>query len=230
MGKDKLKRFNELKTFPNFYENLDFTNPALTNYENKIVDLKGKWHTEHFKNNNPITIELACGKGEYTYGLAKKYPKRNFIGVDIKGARIHKGAKEALEENLSNAAYLRTKIEQLDLFFAANEVNEIWIVFSDPFPKDRHAKHRLTHPKFLDLYKKICTKNAVINVKTDSELLFNYTLGVLDGKEMVYEIVERDIYRKGTTVPELTEIQTFYEKMHIADGRNINYVQFKLFQ
>ncbi|MEZ4917374.1 MAG: tRNA (guanosine(46)-N7)-methyltransferase TrmB [Chitinophagales bacterium] len=230
MGKDKLKRFNELKTFPNFYQNLDFTNPALTNYENKIVDLKGKWHTEHFKNNNPITLELACGKGEYTYGLAKKYPKRNFIGVDIKGARIHKGAKEALEENLSNAAYLRTKIEQLDLFFAANEVSEIWIVFSDPFPKDRHAKHRLTHPKFLDLYKKICTKNAVINVKTDSELLFNYTLGVLDGKEMVYEIVERDIYRKGTTVPELTEIQTFYEKMHIADGRNINYVQFKLFQ
>lgn len=230
MGKDKLKRFNELKTFPNFYQNLDFTNPALTNYENKIVDLKGKWHTEHFKNNNPITLELACGKGEYTYGLAKKYPKRNFIGVDIKGARIHKGAKEALEENLSNAAYLRTKIEQLDLFFATNEVSEIWIVFSDPFPKDRHAKHRLTHPKFLDLYKKICTKNAVINVKTDSELLFNYTLGVLDGKEMKYNILERDIYQKGTIVSELTEIQTFYEKMHIADGRNINYVQFKLFQ
>lgn len=230
MGKDKLKRFNELKTFPNFYENLDFTNPALTNYENKFVDLKGKWHNEHFKNSNPITLELACGKGEYTYGLAKKYANRNFIGIDIKGARIHKGAKEALEDNLNNAAYLRTKIEQLDLFFATKEVSEIWIVFSDPFPKDRHAKHRLTHPRFLDLYKKICTADAIINVKTDSELLFDYTMGVLDGKEMTYEIVERDIYQKGTTVPELTEIQTFYEKMHIADGRKINYVKFKLFQ
>lgn len=230
MGKDKLKRFNELKTFSNFYENKDFTNPALTNHENSIVDLKGKWHTQHFKNNNPITLELACGKGEYTFGLAKKYTNRNFIGIDIKGARIHKGAKEALEEKLNNAAYLRTKIEQLDLFFGKNEVNEIWIVFSDPFPKDRHAKHRLTHPNFLNLYKKICTKDAIVNVKTDSELLFNYTLGVLDGKGMTYEILERDIYRKGTIVPELTEIQTFYEKMHIQDGRNINYVKFKLFQ
>lgn len=229
MGKDKLKRFNELKTFPNFYENEDFTNPKLTN-NNKIVDIKGKWHAHHFKNNNPITLELACGKGEYTYRLATKYPNRNFIGVDIKGARIHKGAKEALANGLSNAAYLRSKIEQLNLFFAPNEVDEIWIVFSDPFPKDRHAKHRLTHPRYLNLYKEICTKNAIINVKTDSELLFDYTMGVLDGKEMTYEIVERDIYHKGTAVPELTEIQTFYEKMHIADGRNINYVRFKLFQ
>lgn len=229
-GKDKLKRFNELKTFPNFYQNLDFKAPGLINHKEEDVDLKGKWHSAHFKNNNPITLELACGKGEYTFGLAKKYPNRNFIGVDIKGARIHKGAKEALAEGLDNAAYLRTKIELLDHFFTTGEVQEIWIVFSDPFPKDRHAKHRLTHPRFLDLYKKICQKNALISVKTDSELLFNYTLGVLDGKEMNYELLERDIYSKGTIVPELTEIQTFYEKMHIADGRMINYVKFKLFQ
>jgi len=230
MGKGKLKRFNELKTFPNFYQNLDFKQPGLVDVNGENVDLKGKWNSYHFKNNNPITLELACGKGEYTFGLAKKYKDRNFIGVDIKGARIHKGAKDALTEELHNAAYLRTKIELLDHFFASNEVNEIWIVFSDPFPKDRHAKHRLTSPNFLDLYKKICTKDAIINVKTDSELLFNYTLGVLDGKGMKYNIVERDIYRKGTTIPELTEIQTFYEKKHIEDGRNINYVSFNLFQ
>ncbi len=230
MGKDKLKRFNELKTFPNFYQNLDFKNPGLFNHENKQVDLKGKWHAEHFKNDNPITLELACGKGEYTFGLAQRHPNRNFIGVDIKGARIHKGAKDALAEGLDNAAYLRTKIELLDEFFAPNEISEIWIVFSDPFPKDRHAKHRVTSPKFLELYKKICKPGAVINVKTDSELLFDYTMGVLDGREMTYNVVERDIYRKGTKFPELTEIQTFYEKMHIEDGRNINYVQFPLFQ
>ncbi len=230
MGKDKLKRFNELKTFPNFYQNLDFKNPALVDVNGENVDLKGKWKSYHFKNENPITLELACGKGEYTFGLAKKFKDRNFIGVDIKGARIHKGAKEALAEDLNNAAYLRTKIELLEEFFAPNEVNEIWIVFSDPFPKDRHSKHRLTSPNFLELYKKICTKDAIINVKTDSELLFDYTLGVLDGRGMKYNIVERDIYRKGTTIPELTEIQTFYEKMHIEDGRNINYVSFNLFQ
>lgn len=230
MGKDKIKRFNELKTFPNFYQNLDFKKPELVDVNGENVDLKGKWNSYHFKNDNPITLELACGKGEYTFGLAKKFKDRNFIGVDIKGARIHKGAKDALAENLDNAAYLRTKIELIDKFFAPNEVSEIWIVFSDPFPKDRHAKHRLTSPNFLELYKKICTKDAVIKLKTDSELLFNYTMGVLDGLGMKYNLVERDIYRKGTTIPELTEIQTFYEKKHIEDGRNINYVSFNLFQ
>lgn len=230
MGKDKLKRFNELKGFKNFYQNLDYEKPELVNFEESVVEMKGKWHKNHFKNTNPLTLELACGKGEYTFGLAKRHPDRNFIGVDIKGARIHKGAKEALQEGLDNAAYLRTRIELLPEFFAKNEVEQIWIVFSDPFPKDRHAKHRLTSPKFLELYKKICSQNATIHLKTDSELLFNYTLGVLDGKNMSYNVVERDIYKKGTIHPELTEIQTFYEKMHIADGRMINYLQFKLFQ
>lgn len=230
MGKDKLKRFNELKGFKNFYQNLDYEKPELVNFEESVVEMKGKWHKNHFKNTNPLTLELACGKGEYTFGLAKRHPDRNFIGVDIKGARIHKGAKEALQEGLDNAAYLRTRIELLPEFFAKNEVEQIWIVFSDPFPKDRHAKHRLTSPKFIELYKKICSQNATIHLKTDSELLFNYTLGVLDGKNMSYNVVERDIYKKGTIHPELTEIQTFYEKMHIADGRMINYLQFKLFQ
>lgn len=230
MGKDKLKRFNELKTFTNFYQNLDFKNPALVDSNQQIVDLKGKWNSYHFKNEHPITLELACGKGEYTFGLAKKFKDRNFIGVDIKGARIHKGAKDALAENLNNAAYLRTKIELLPEFFAPGEVSEIWIVFSDPFPKDRHAKHRLSAPNFIDLYKEVCAPNAVINLKTDSELLFDYTLGVLDGRGMNYNLVERDIYRKGTTIPELTEIQTFYEKKHIEDGRKINFLSFNLFQ
>lgn len=230
MGKDKLKRFEEMKHFPNVYQNLDFKNPGLINHQEQVVDMKGKWKKNHFKNDNPLTLELACGKGEYTLGLAQRQANRNFIGIDIKGARIHKGAKDALKDGLANAAYLRTKIELLDEFFAPNEVQEIWIVFSDPFPKDRHAKHRLTAPNFLELYKKICSEDAIIHVKTDSELLFNYTMGVLDGRGMKYNVVERDIYKKGTAFPELTEIQTFYEKMHIEDGRNINYVQFKLFQ
>jgi len=230
MGKDKLKRFNELKTFSNVYENLDYKIPELVNSQGDQMNLKGKWHQAHFKNAHPITLELACGKGEYTFGLAQRHPERNFIGIDIKGARIHKGAKEALDSGLDNAAYLRCKIELLDEFFAPEEVAEIWIVFSDPFPKDRHSKHRLTSPKFLDLYKKVCTKDAIINVKTDSELLFDYTMGVLDGIGMEYIVVERDIYRKGTVFPELTEIQTFYEKQHLVDGKNINYVKFKLNQ
>ena len=227
-GKDKQRRFDEMSTFSNVYQNFDFKVPELKNNKNEIVDLKGKWNEIHFKKNQPITLELACGKGEYTVALSARFPKRNFIGVDIKGARIHDGAKKCLTAEQENAAFLRTRIELLPEFFAAEEVSEMWIVFSDPFPKDRHAKHRLTSPFFLDVYRKICKKDCIINVKTDSELLFDYTLEMIAEQKLPVYIMERDIYKTGYENELLTEIQTFYEKQHIADGRKINYVQFSL--
>lgn len=227
-GKDKQRRFDEMSTFKNVYQNFDFKKPELKNYKGKIVDLKGKWAKNHFNNTNPITLELACGKGEYTVALSAKNANKNFIGVDIKGARIHDGAKKCLERNQENAAFLRTRIELLPNFFEKDEVDEIWIVFSDPFPKDRHAKHRLTSPFFLDIYRKICKKDTVINVKTDSESLFDYTLEILEEQKIKPLILERDIYNTDYENELLTGIQTFYEKQHIADGRKINYVQFIL--
>lgn len=228
MGKDKHKRFNEMNTFKNVYQNFDFKKPELQDYKSDIVELKGVWSKKHFKNENPITLELACGKGEYTVSLSGKNPAINFIGIDIKGARIHDGATKCLAKNQQNAAFLRTRIELLPNFFAAEEVTEMWIVFSDPFPKDRHAKHRLTSPFFLDVYRNFCKKGAIINVKTDSESLFDYTLEVLAEQKIEAIILERDIYATGYENELLTGIQTFYEKQHIADGRKINYVQFKL--
>lgn len=227
-GKDKQRRFDEMSTFSNVYQNFDFKVPELKNNKDEIVDLKGKWNTAHFKKDQPITLELACGKGEYTVGLSARFPERNFIGVDIKGARIHDGAKKCLEANQENAVFLRTRIELLPEFLAPEEVSEIWIVFSDPFPKDRHAKHRLTSPFFLDVYRKIGKKDCIINVKTDSESLFDYTLEVLADQKITPIILERDIYEKAYENELLTGIQTFYEKQHIADGRKINYLQFKL--
>ncbi len=228
MGKDKHKRFNEMNTFKNVYQNFDFKTPELQNFESNIVELKGAWSKKHFKNENPITLELACGKGEYTVGLSAKDANTNFIGVDIKGARIHDGAKKCLDKNQQNAAFLRTRIELLPNFFATEEVAEMWIVFSDPFPKDRHSKHRLTSPFFLDVYRKFCKKGAIINVKTDSELLFDYTLEILEQEKIKPVILERDIYKTGYENELLTDIQTFYELQHITNGRKINYVQFIL--
>ena len=161
MGKDKHKRFNEMNTFKNVYQNFDFKKPELQDYKSEIVELKGVWSKNHFNNENPITLELACGKGEYTVGLSGKNPDINFIGIDIKGARIHDGATKCLAKNQQNAAFLRTRIELLPNFFAEEEVTEMWIVFSDPFPKDRHAKHRLTSPFFLDVYRNFCKKEQL---------------------------------------------------------------------
>ena len=227
-GKDKQRRFDEMSTFKNVYQNFDFKNPELKNYKGEIIDLKGKWREKQFKNNNSITLELACGKGEYTVALSEKLPKKNFIGIDIKGARIHDGAKKCLEKNQKNAAFLRTRIELLPNFFEKDEVDELWIVFSDPFPKDRHSKHRLSSPFFLDIYRQICKKDCIINVKTDSESLFDYTLEILEEQSIKPIILERDIYKTGYENVLLTDIQTFYEKQHIAEGRKINYVQFIL--
>lgn len=187
--------------------------------------LKGKWQKDFFKNNNPITLELGCGKGEYTVGLAKKYPNRNFIGIDLKGARMWHGAKNVQVEGLKNVAFIRTKIDQLLHFFAQNEVAEIWLTFSDPQPK--REKRRLSSPKFLSLYRDVLVENGIIHQKTDNRALFNYTLEVVKFFNFPLEYHTFDVYQTESN-NDLVEIQTYYEKMFLKEGVPINYMKFRL--
>ena len=226
--RNKLQKFAEVLSFPNVYENFDSSNPSLAGKNGEEVELKGKWASTHFGNNNPITLELACGKGEYTLGLAQYYPDRNFIGVDIKGARIWRGAKEALENSIQNVAFLRTRIEQITLFFAEDEVDEIWITFADPFLKEGKSNRRLTSPNFLRHYKKILKNGGIIHLKTDDPTLYGFTLETLANQkdfQLLYH--DDDIYAKPLPIPEL-ELKTFYEKKHLAAGKTIKYVRFQL--
>lgn len=224
MGKNKIARFEENKILPNVIQ--PTRAEALEGFH-----LKGKWHQEVFRNSNPIVLELGCGKGEYSVGLAKAFPDKNFIGIDIKGARFWFGAKEAVECNLKNVAFLRTQIELVDYFFAENEVDEIWITFPDPQIKYRRTKHRMTHPDFLERYKKILKPGGIIHLKTDSEFLHGYTLGLLQGAG--YEVItaHHDIYgapeyEPGT--PLLREIKTYYEDLFSSKGKTITYIKFRI--
>ena len=224
MGKNKIARFAENKLLPNVIQ--PTRNEALDNFE-----LKGKWREKVFKNDNPIVLELGCGKGEYTVGMAKAFPDKNFIGVDIKGARFWFGAKEAVENNLKNAAFLRTQIELVDYFFAENEVDEIWITFPDPQIKYRRTKHRLTHPDFLARYQRILKPGGIIHLKTDSEFLHGYTLGYLQGAGHEIITAHHDIYgapeyEPGT--PLLRDVRTYYEELFSAKGKTITYIKFRL--
>ena len=224
MGKNKLARFAENKILPNVFQ--PTREEALDNYP-----LKGKWRSEVFKNENPIVLELGCGKGEYSVGLAKSFPNKNFIGIDIKGARFWFGAKEAVEKNLNNVAFLRTQIELVDCFFDHDEVDEIWITFPDPQIKYRRTKHRMTHPDFLDRYKKILKKDGIVHLKTDSEFLHGYTLGLLQGQGHEIISAHHDIYgapeyEPGT--PLLREIKTYYEGLFSAKGKTITYIKFRI--
>ena len=224
MGKNKLARFAENKILPNVFQ--PTRDEALDNYP-----LKGKWRTEVFKNQNPIVLELGCGKGEYSVGLAKSFPDKNFIGIDIKGARFWFGAKEAVEKKLNNVAFLRTQIELVDCFFDHDEVDEIWITFPDPQIKYRRTKHRMTHPDFLDRYKKILKKDGIVHLKTDSEFLHGYTLGLLQGQDHEIISAHHDIYgapeyEPGT--PLLREIKTYYEGLFSAKGKTITYLKFRI--
>lgn len=224
MAKAKMKKLNEVSTFPFVFENKDFLNPGLTNHLGEKVNLKDAWNKLVFKNENPITLELACGKADYTIALAEKFPNINFIGVDIKGDRLWRGAKTVVEKGLTNVAFLRTKIEQLDLFLGAQEVSEMWITFPDPFPKKGDINRRLTYPTFLEKYKSIVKPNGIFHFKTDAIDLFDFSEETI--REFGFELtrVERDIYGKGLA-DEITSIKTYYEIMHLADGRKINYLQ-----
>lgn len=211
MAQKKLLRFNQIKSFPNTLENPE--------------NFSGKWK-EHFNNENPITLELACGRGEYTVGLAQMHPERNFIGVDLKGNRIYIGAKYALQKNLDNAAFLRCFIEQIDDFFAAKEVEEIWITFPDPQLRTSKAKKRLTHPRFLRLYQKFLIPGGRINLKTDSPALYEFTKLVID-RYGLQLLTDFDDAYKQTKMPELA-IRTHYEGLDIAKSSKIFFLSFTL--
>lgn len=214
MGHKKLVRFEAIKSFPNV---LQYPEPGT---------VKGKWK-EFFKNNHPITLELACGKGEYSVSLGRENKDRNYIGIDIKGNRIYNGAKKALNEGLQNVAFLRTQIAQLTDYFALGEVSEIWIIFPDPFLKDGKAKNRLTHARFLHLYQQVLVPGSVIHLKTDSRELYDFTLETIQEQGCTIKENIADIYGKGMATGPLA-IQTFYEQMHLAEGRTIYYIAFTL--
>ncbi|WP_272957899.1 tRNA (guanosine(46)-N7)-methyltransferase TrmB [Zunongwangia profunda] len=221
-SKNKLKRFKENETFSNVIQP---TREMLTEAD---FQYKGKWNADFFKNDQPIILELGCGKGEYSVGLAQAFPEKNFIGIDIKGARFWRGAKTALEEGLDNVGFLRTQIELIDYAFAENEVSEIWITFPDPQIKYKRTKHRLTNTGFLQKYKKILKPDGVVNLKTDSEFMHGYTLGLLHGAghEVIY--ANHHVYKNEGAPKEVTRIQTFYEKQYLEKGKPITYIKFRI--
>ncbi len=226
--KNKLQRFADNLSFPNVYENFDVAHTVLTGKDGTTADMKGKWNELHFKNDNPLVLELACGYGEYCVGMGKMYPNRNFLGVDIKGARIWSGAKLALKEGIENAAFLRTRIEMIDKFFAPEEVSEIWITFPDPFLRESKSNRRLTSPPFLARYRQILKKGGIVHLKTDEPNLYECTLEWLS-EDATVKILhqDNDIYTKPLPLPELA-IKTRYEALDIAGEKTIKYVQFTI--
>ncbi len=216
MGKGKLRKFEENKTFPNFFQ------PTLEEVM-KGLPQKGQWHQEVFKNENPIVLEVGCGKGEYTTGLAERFPAKNFIGIDIKGARMWTGGKTMVEKNLRNVAFVRTRIEFIENVFGKDEIDEIWITFPDPQPKKE--RHRLTHPRFLKKYRSFSKPGVHIHLKTDSRELHEYTKDVIEKLQLPLLEQSTDIYAGGFEGP-LTEIKTHYEKMFTRKGKTITYLHF----
>ena len=223
MGKGKLEKFAEMETFKNVFQY------PFSVLENVPFDMKGHWCDDYFKNNHPIVLELGCGKGEYTVGLARLFPDVNFIGVDIKGARMWTGAKQALAEGLDNVAFLRTNIEMIDRFFAPNEVREIWLTFSDPQMKN--ARKRLSSTYFMNRYRRFLVDGGVVHLKTDSNFLFTYTSLMVEKNQLPLLQKTADLYHTAD-VDEATRhilsIQTYYESMWMERGLNIKYIKFRL--
>lgn len=223
MGKGKLAKFAEMETFSNVFQY------PFSVVDNVPFELKGHWREQYFKNNHPVVLELGCGKGEYTVELARLYPEMNFIGVDIKGARMWTGAKQALEEGLKNVAFLRTNIEIIDRFFAESEVQEIWLTFSDPQMKNAHK--RLTSTFFLNRYRKFLVDGGIVHLKTDSNFLFTYTTCMVKENKLPVVFSTEDLYHTEGLDEEthkILSIQTYYESMWIERGLNIRYMKFFL--
>ncbi|HFS66711.1 MAG TPA: tRNA (guanosine(46)-N7)-methyltransferase TrmB [Flavobacteriia bacterium] len=219
-SKNKLKRFRENETFKNVVQ------PTREEVLNGF-SLKGKWKF-FFDNNNPIVLELGCGKGEYTVALARKNPNINYIGIDIKGARFWRGAKTALKEKLNNVAFVRTQIELIDQIFAENEVAEIWITFPDPQIKYKRTVHRLTNLDFLKKYHFVLKSNGIVHLKTDSEFLHGYTIGLLQGFNQEILYAHHHIYNNVEAPEEVVSVQTFYEKQYLEKNKPITYLKFVL--
>jgi tRNA (guanine-N7-)-methyltransferase len=220
-SKNKLKRFRENETFENVIQ------PQREEVLSGNFSLKGEWAT-FFGNTNPIVIELGCGKGEYTIGLAGLYPDKNFIGIDIKGARLWRGAKTALEHKQRNVAFIRSQISLIDQLFASGEVSEIWITFPDPQIKYKRTKHRLTNREFLEKYREILTENGTVHLKTDSEFMHGYTLGLLQGLGLEILYANHDVYTNEGSPKEVLGIQTFYENQYLEKGKPITYLKFRI--
>jgi len=221
-SKNKLKRFKENETFANVIQ------PKRDALLADEFALKGQWRSRFFKNDNPIVLELGCGKGEYTLALAQRDPHKNYIGVDIKGARFWRGAKTALADGLSNVGFLRIQIELLTACFAPGEIDEIWITFPDPQIKYKRTKHRLTNLEFLKSYQKVLRKDGVVHLKTDSEFMHGYTLGLLHGLGQQIHFAQHDVYGTTGSPDIVTQVQTFYESQYLAQQKKITYVSFSL--
>jgi len=221
MSKGKLAKFADMETYENVFQ-----------YPYSVVDevpfeMRGRWREDYFHNDNPIVLELGCGKGEYAVELAKLYPNKNFIGVDIKGARMWTGATRALKEGQKNVAFLRTNIEIIDRFFAPDEVQEIWLTFSDPQMKN--PRKRLTSTYFMERYRRFLIDKGIIHLKTDSNFLFTYTGYMIDKNQLPVIVKTEDLYHDNQIDDkELLSIQTYYESMWLARGLNIRYVKFQL--
>lgn len=222
MSKGKLEKFAEMETFRNVFQY------PFSIIDNVPFDMKGHWNQDFFKNDNPIVLELGCGKGEYTVELAKLYPNVNFVGVDIKGARMWTGAKKAIEANLENVAFLRTNIEIIDRFFDTDEVQEIWLTFSDPQMKNAHK--RLTSTFFMQRYRHFLVDEGIIHLKTDSNFLFTYTKYMVDVNKLPVLLCTEDLYHDDldSETQKILSIQTYYESMWIERGLNIKYMKFNL--
>lgn len=219
MTKKKLERFAEMAEFTNVVQ------PKFNEVFRKEHPIKGKWKKEVFKNESPIVTEFGCGKGEYTVGLAKKFPEKNFLGVDIKGARIWRGAKTAIDEKINNAVFLRTRIEFTPSFFSCNEVNEIWITFPDPQPKKKNK--RLTSAFFLNIYQQFLMPEGIIHLKTDNRELYLYTLDVINYNNLNIEVACEDLYNS-PVAEETFYIKTYYETKFLEQGLRIYYLRFHL--
>lgn len=223
MSKGKLQKFAEMETFKNVFQY------PYSVIENVPFEMKGKWREEYFRNENPIVLELGCGKGEYTVELARMFPDMNFIGVDIKGARMHTGAKLALEEGLANAAFLRTNIEIIDRFFAPGEVQQIWLTFSDPQMKN--PRKRLTSTFFMERYRRFLADGGLVHLKTDSNFLFTYTKYMVEKNSLPVMMITDDLYHDSSLDDDtrrILSIHTYYENQWIERGLNIKYLKFRL--
>jgi tRNA (guanine-N7-)-methyltransferase len=221
VGKGKLQRFKEMDTFKNVFQ------PGFEEIFNKDFHLKSFWQQKVFNNTNPIVLELGCGKGEYTIGLARRFSQKNFIGVDIKGARMWKGAKEANTNNMNNVAFLRTRIEFINSFFSKNEISEIWITFPDPQIRKSRSKKRLTASRFLNTYKNFLQDEGIVHLKTDSVELYEYTQKIIAYNGLQNLFHTNDLY-KNDTQDEILCIRTFYEQMFLDEGKKITYTKFRL--
>ncbi|MGM9841775.1 MAG: tRNA (guanosine(46)-N7)-methyltransferase TrmB [Candidatus Limisoma sp.] len=219
MGKNKLKKFGEMETFFNVFQY------PYSRLKAEGFALRGNWNSDFFKNDNPIVLELGCGKGEYAVGLAKKYPDRNFIGVDIKGARMWTGARQSVDEGMTNVAFLRTNIELINEFFAPGEVAEIWITFPDPQMKK--VNKRLTSVRFQNLYRQILRPDGIIHLKTDSPFLYTYTHEMVRLNGLTTDVDTDDLYHSGLA-DDILEIRTFYERQWLARGLTIKYIKWHL--